>query len=405
MHYRREIDGLRAIAVLPVILFHGGFEIFSGGFVGVDVFFVISGYLITGIIISELDRGTFSIARFYERRARRILPALFFVILACLPFAWAWMPPSQFEDFGKSINRRQPVRLQHPVLASERLFRAVRGRGAAAAYLEPRGRGAVLRALPAAPAAGLALRSQARVLDHRRDRGREPAAQRMGIALRARSEFLPRTGPRVGAACGVAVRLRQDRSGAGLPPAAGRPGARIDRPCHLDVRLLDPVSLALCAGPGGRHGADHPVRHGDPGRRAAIPPAPGGHRADQLQRLSVASAAVRLRPYPHAARAAIGGPDAGPGRPVPGPGLWLVALHRAALSPAKRRPAARSAGGARRIGPGTCPVPRGRYGHRSARRVSRGAEQPAPTGSLQHRNPEPLSAPLPHGRRRLSASG
>lgn len=85
------------------MLFHGGFGIFSGGFVGVDVFFVISGYLITGIIISELDRGTFSIARFYERRARRILPALFFVILACLPFAWAWMPPSQFEDFGKSI--------------------------------------------------------------------------------------------------------------------------------------------------------------------------------------------------------------------------------------------------------------------------------------------------------------
>ena len=72
MEYRREIDGLRAIAVLPVMLFHAGFETFSGGFVGVDVFFVISGYLITSIIAAELEKGTFSIANFYERHARRI---------------------------------------------------------------------------------------------------------------------------------------------------------------------------------------------------------------------------------------------------------------------------------------------------------------------------------------------
>ena len=76
MKYRREIDGLRAIAVLPVILFHAGFEIFSGGYIGVDVFFVISGYLITTIILKEKTNGTFTIARFYARRARRILPAL-----------------------------------------------------------------------------------------------------------------------------------------------------------------------------------------------------------------------------------------------------------------------------------------------------------------------------------------
>ncbi len=81
MQYRREIDGLRAVAVIPVIFFHAGFTIFSGGYVGVDVFFVISGYLITSIIISELEQGNFSILRFYERRARRILPALFFVML------------------------------------------------------------------------------------------------------------------------------------------------------------------------------------------------------------------------------------------------------------------------------------------------------------------------------------
>lgn len=75
MLYRSEIDGLRALAVLPVIFFHAGFELFSGGFVGVDIFFVISGYLITTIIISELQQNQFSLVRFYERRARRILPA------------------------------------------------------------------------------------------------------------------------------------------------------------------------------------------------------------------------------------------------------------------------------------------------------------------------------------------
>lgn len=103
MRYRPDIDGLRSVAVLPVILFHAGFETFSGGFVGVDVFFVISGYLITSIVIAEHVEGRFSFRRFYERRARRILPALFFVILCCLPFAWAWMMPYEFEEFGRSI--------------------------------------------------------------------------------------------------------------------------------------------------------------------------------------------------------------------------------------------------------------------------------------------------------------
>lgn len=103
MKYRPEIDGLRAVAVVPVILFHAGFAVFSGGFIGVDVFFVISGYLITGILIAELEAGNFSIVRFYERRARRILPALFLVIACCIPFAWAWMLPSQLRDFSQSV--------------------------------------------------------------------------------------------------------------------------------------------------------------------------------------------------------------------------------------------------------------------------------------------------------------
>lgn len=103
MKYRPEIDGLRALAVVPVILFHAGFELFSGGFVGVDVFFVISGYLITTILIEDIENERFSLVNFYERRARRILPALFFVMLVCIPFAWMWMLPNQMKDFSQSL--------------------------------------------------------------------------------------------------------------------------------------------------------------------------------------------------------------------------------------------------------------------------------------------------------------
>ena len=103
MKYRAEIDGLRAFAVLPVILFHAGFEWLSGGFIGVDIFFVISGYLITTIIITEMAGGKFSLVNFYERRARRILPALFFVMAVCLPFAWFWLTPNDLKDFGQSL--------------------------------------------------------------------------------------------------------------------------------------------------------------------------------------------------------------------------------------------------------------------------------------------------------------
>ena len=103
MKYRKEIDGLRAFAVLPVILFHAGFSAFSGGFVGVDIFFVISGYLITTIIVDEMEKGSFSLLNFYERRARRILPALFFVMIFTLPFAWFWMLPQDLKSFSQSL--------------------------------------------------------------------------------------------------------------------------------------------------------------------------------------------------------------------------------------------------------------------------------------------------------------
>lgn len=101
--WRREVDGLRAVAVLPVILFHAGVPAFAGGYLGVDVFFVISGFLITGILARDLAAGRFSIARFYERRARRILPALAVVLLACIPFGLAWMSPPELRGLGQGI--------------------------------------------------------------------------------------------------------------------------------------------------------------------------------------------------------------------------------------------------------------------------------------------------------------
>jgi peptidoglycan/LPS O-acetylase OafA/YrhL len=103
MKYRPEIDGLRAIAVIPVILFHAGFSSFRGGFLGVDIFFVISGYLITSLVHADLSEGEFSLLKFYERRARRILPALFCVALACVPFAWALLLPRDLIGFSRSL--------------------------------------------------------------------------------------------------------------------------------------------------------------------------------------------------------------------------------------------------------------------------------------------------------------
>lgn len=102
MNYRKEIDGLRAVAVIPVILFHLGIAGFSGGFLGVDVFFVISGYLITSILLQEKESGKFSLFKFYDRRARRILPALLLTIALSSIAAWFIMMPSQLKDFGQS---------------------------------------------------------------------------------------------------------------------------------------------------------------------------------------------------------------------------------------------------------------------------------------------------------------
>lgn len=103
MKYRPEIDGLRAIAVVSVILCHTELGLLEGGYVGVDIFFVISGFLISTIIIGAIEAKTFSPLEFYERRARRILPALFVVMLACIPFAWTMLMPDFLQNFGQSL--------------------------------------------------------------------------------------------------------------------------------------------------------------------------------------------------------------------------------------------------------------------------------------------------------------
>ena len=109
INYRPEIDGLRAIAVFLVIIYHAELNIFNnlifkGGFIGVDIFFVISGYLITSIILKELNvNNSLSLKYFYERRIRRIVPVLVFIALTCIPFAFIFLSPIEIVDFSKSV--------------------------------------------------------------------------------------------------------------------------------------------------------------------------------------------------------------------------------------------------------------------------------------------------------------
>ena len=101
--YQPRIDGLRAVAVLAVLLFHAFPIYFSGGFIGVDIFFVISGYLITSIILTDLEHSRFTFSEFYARRVRRIFPALIVVMASCLSFGYFRLIPSEFEQLGKHI--------------------------------------------------------------------------------------------------------------------------------------------------------------------------------------------------------------------------------------------------------------------------------------------------------------
>lgn len=101
--YRPDIDGLRAAAVLSVMAFHAFPEFVGGGFVGVDVFFVISGFLITTVIAAGLNQGKFGIIGFYGRRVRRIFPSLIVVMVTCLGFGWFALLPSELAQLGKHV--------------------------------------------------------------------------------------------------------------------------------------------------------------------------------------------------------------------------------------------------------------------------------------------------------------
>lgn len=130
MKYKKEIDGLRTLAVMPVVFYHAGFSLFKGGFIGVDIFFVISGFLITTILVNEKLAGTYSILSFYERRARRILPALYFMMAVTVLAAWIWLLPVYMESFARSI-------MAVPLFLSNFLFSLQHGYFDTGAELKP----------------------------------------------------------------------------------------------------------------------------------------------------------------------------------------------------------------------------------------------------------------------------
>jgi peptidoglycan/LPS O-acetylase OafA/YrhL len=103
MKYRADVDGLRALAVLPVVLFHSGFELLSGGYVGVDIFFVISGFVITSRLVEDLEKNRYSIAEFYVRRIRRIMPALVATVVLSFLAGMVLFLPDAMYDFSRSI--------------------------------------------------------------------------------------------------------------------------------------------------------------------------------------------------------------------------------------------------------------------------------------------------------------
>ena len=104
-HFRKDINGLRAIAVVSVVLFHFGVAGFSGGFVGVDIFFVISGFLMTGIVARGFEKKNFSFINFYLARARRIIPALFFLTVALLTLGWFYLSPIDYTTLAREVDR------------------------------------------------------------------------------------------------------------------------------------------------------------------------------------------------------------------------------------------------------------------------------------------------------------
>ena len=136
MNYRSDIDGLRAIAVLAVIFSHANIAHFGGGFIGVDVFFVLSGYLITSIILEDYSRRDFSLTLFYQRRVKRILPALFFVLACSAAVAWFLLLPGAY-GLLKEPDAVGALCVEFSFPQENRLFCCRCSRGAAFAHVEP----------------------------------------------------------------------------------------------------------------------------------------------------------------------------------------------------------------------------------------------------------------------------
>jgi peptidoglycan/LPS O-acetylase OafA/YrhL len=101
--YRYDVNFLRALSVIGVVFYHADIKYFGGGWLGVDIFFVLSGYLISNIIISDINKGTFKFRDFYLRRVRRILPALFSTLLFSIPFAYTLLQPKELIEYSKSL--------------------------------------------------------------------------------------------------------------------------------------------------------------------------------------------------------------------------------------------------------------------------------------------------------------
>ena len=120
-NYRPDIDGLRALAVLSVVIFHAFPARLPGGFIGVDIFFVISGYLISGIIFSELAQKSFRLSDFYARRIRRIFPALVLVLCTCASLGWFILLTTEYAQLGRHIAASSGF-IQNIVLWSERSY-------------------------------------------------------------------------------------------------------------------------------------------------------------------------------------------------------------------------------------------------------------------------------------------
>ena len=120
--YRRDIDGLRALAIASVVLYHAVPQWLPGGFVGVDIFFVISGYLITGIVLKGQSEGTFSLSEFYSRRAKRIFPALIVVLVFCLVAGWLVLLPAEYQSLGKHVAAGAAYVSNHLSLAESGYF-------------------------------------------------------------------------------------------------------------------------------------------------------------------------------------------------------------------------------------------------------------------------------------------